>query len=57
MDGIDLHVPQGSVYGLLGPNGAGKTTAIRAITTLLPIAPGMVRVFGRDPARGQMGVR
>ena len=57
VDGIDLHVAQGSVYGLLGPNGAGKTTAIRAITTLLPIPPGMVRVFGRDPARDQMGVR
>ena len=57
VDGIDLTVPAGSVYGLLGPNGAGKTTAIRAITTLLPIPPGMVRVFGLDPARDQMGVR
>jgi ABC-2 type transport system ATP-binding protein len=57
VDGIDLRVPAGSVYGLLGPNGAGKTTAIRAVTTLLPIPPGMVRVFGRDPARDQMGVR
>jgi len=57
VDGIDLTVAAGSVYGLLGPNGAGKTTAIRAITTLLPIPPGMVRVFGLDPARDQMGVR
>jgi len=57
VDGIDLTVPAGSVYGLLGPNGAGKTTAIRAITTLLPIPQGMVRVFGLDPARDQMGVR
>ena len=57
VDGIDLSVAPGSVYGLLGPNGAGKTTAIRAITTLLPIPPGMVKVFGRDPARDQMGVR
>jgi ABC-2 type transport system ATP-binding protein len=57
VDGIDLHVPQGSVYGLLGPNGAGKTTAIRAVTTLLPIPAGMVKVFGRDPALDQMGVR
>ena len=57
VDGIDLSVPQGSVHGLLGPNGAGKTTAIRAITTLLPIPAGMVRVFGRDPARDRMGVR
>ena len=57
VDGIDLLVAQGSVYGLLGPNGAGKTTAIRAITTLLPIPAGMVKVFGRDPAADQMGVR
>jgi ABC-2 type transport system ATP-binding protein len=57
VDGIDLLVPPGAVYGLLGPNGAGKTTAIRAVTTLLPIPAGMVRVFGRDPARDQMGVR
>jgi ABC-2 type transport system ATP-binding protein len=57
VDGIDLRVEPGSVYGLLGPNGAGKTTAIRAITTLLPIPAGMVEVFGRDPARDQMGVR
>lgn len=57
VDGIDLRVEPGSVYGLLGPNGAGKTTAIRAITTLLPIPAGMVSVFGRDPARDQMGVR
>lgn len=57
VDGVDLRVEPGTVYGLLGPNGAGKTTAIRAITTLLPIPAGMVTVFGRDPARDQMGVR
>ncbi|HEY3869483.1 MAG TPA: ATP-binding cassette domain-containing protein [Actinocrinis sp.] len=57
VDGIDLTVPAGSVYGLLGPNGAGKTTAIRTVTTLLPVPPGMVRVFGIDPARDRMGVR
>jgi ABC-2 type transport system ATP-binding protein len=57
VDGIDLTVEPGTVYGLLGPNGAGKTTAIRAITTLLPVAAGMVRVFGLDPAHDPMGVR
>jgi len=57
VDGIDLTVDAGSVYGLLGPNGAGKTTAIRAITTLLPVPAGMVRVFGLDPARDPMAVR
>ncbi|MDH6113902.1 ABC-2 type transport system ATP-binding protein [Kitasatospora sp. MAP12-15] len=57
VDGLDLTVHTGEVFGLLGPNGAGKTTAIRSITTLLPIPPGMVQVFGNDPARRQMQVR
>ena len=57
VDGIEFEVEPGSVYGLLGPNGAGKTTAIRAITTLLPVPPGMVTVFGHDVARRRMDVR
>jgi ABC-2 type transport system ATP-binding protein len=57
VDGLDLTVAAGEVFGLLGPNGAGKTTAIRAITTLLPVPPGMVRVFGHDAARQKMAVR
>ena len=57
VDGIDLDVDAGAVYGLLGPNGAGKTTAIRAITTLLPVPQGMVSVFGHDVATDRMGVR
>ncbi|MBS2962329.1 ATP-binding cassette domain-containing protein [Actinocrinis puniceicyclus] len=57
VDGIDLEVEAGSIYGLLGPNGAGKTTAIRAITTLLPVPPGMVGVFGNDVAKRRMEVR
>ena len=35
LDGLDLTVPEGTVYGLLGPNGAGKTTTVRILTTLL----------------------
>ena len=35
LDGIDLEVPQGTVFALLGPNGAGKTTTIHVLTTLL----------------------
>jgi ABC-2 type transport system ATP-binding protein len=57
VDGIDLSVRAGEVFGLLGPNGAGKTTAIRAITTLLPVPSDMVRVFGHDVARRKMAVR
>ncbi len=57
VDGLDLTVRAGEVFGLLGPNGAGKTTAIRAITTLLPVPAGMVRVFGNDTARHKMEVR
>ncbi|WP_055587901.1 ABC transporter ATP-binding protein [Streptacidiphilus griseoplanus] len=57
VDGLELSVRAGEVFGLLGPNGAGKTTAIRAITTLLPVPAGMVRVFGQDVARDRMAVR
>ncbi|MFF2956578.1 ATP-binding cassette domain-containing protein [Kitasatospora sp. NPDC057965] len=57
VDGVDLTVRAGEVFGLLGPNGAGKTTTIRAITTLLPTGSGMVRVFGHDAARRRVEVR
>ena len=48
VDGLDLSVPTGSVYGVLGPNGAGKTTAIRMLATLLPPDSGSATVFGHD---------
>jgi ABC-2 type transport system ATP-binding protein len=48
VDGLDLEVPTGSVYGVLGPNGAGKTTAIRMLATLLRPDAGTARVFGHD---------
>jgi ABC-2 type transport system ATP-binding protein len=57
VDGIDLDVAEGEIFGLLGPNGAGKTTTIRLITTLLPAGPGMVEVFGQDVSRQRMAVR
>ncbi|WP_143569047.1 ATP-binding cassette domain-containing protein, partial [Streptomyces acidiscabies] len=57
VDGLDLTVAEGEVFGLLGPNGAGKTTAIRCLTTLLPVPAGMVRVFGHDAADDRMAVR
>jgi ABC-2 type transport system ATP-binding protein len=48
VDGVDLTVPAGTVYGVLGPNGAGKTTAIRVLATLLRPDAGSARIFGHD---------
>ncbi|NGN67838.1 ATP-binding cassette domain-containing protein [Streptomyces sp. A7024] len=50
LDGFDLAVPYGTVYGLLGPNGAGKTTAVRILTTLVRLDGGSARVGGFDVA-------
>jgi ABC-2 type transport system ATP-binding protein len=57
VDGIDLAVPTGIVYGVLGPNGAGKTTTIRMLATLLGIDEGEARVFGHDVAHDGHRVR
>jgi ABC-2 type transport system ATP-binding protein len=48
VDGVDLAVRRGSVYGVLGPNGAGKTTTIRMLTTLLTPDGGSAQVLGHD---------
>jgi ABC-2 type transport system ATP-binding protein len=48
VDGIDLGVKAGSVFGVLGPNGAGKTTTIRMLATLLQPTAGSARVLGHD---------
>jgi daunorubicin/doxorubicin transport system ATP-binding protein len=50
VDGVDLAVRRGSVYGVLGPNGAGKTTTIRILATLLRPDAGTARVLGYDIA-------
>jgi ABC-2 type transport system ATP-binding protein len=57
VNGIDLAIARGSVYGLLGPNGAGKTTTIRMLATLLRPDGGSARVLGHDVVREAGAVR
>ena len=57
LDGIDLTVPEGSVFALLGPNGAGKTTTVEILSTLIPADAGTVRVAGHDVATEPDAVR
>ena len=57
LDGVDLTVPEGTVYALLGPNGAGKTTIVNILSTLLAPDGGEVRVAGFDVRREAAGVR
>ncbi|WP_055566122.1 ATP-binding cassette domain-containing protein [Streptomyces atriruber] len=57
VDGIDLTVPAGTVYGVLGPNGAGKTTAVKMLATLLRPDGGEAHVFGHDVVREADAVR
>lgn len=57
VDGVDLAVRPGTVYGLLGPNGAGKTTVVRMLATLLRPDAGTAHVFGHDIARDADAVR
>jgi ABC-2 type transport system ATP-binding protein len=57
VDGIDLRVAPGEVYGFLGPNGAGKSTTVHMLTTLLPPTAGTARVAGHDIEREGPAVR
>jgi ABC-2 type transport system ATP-binding protein len=57
VDGVDLAVRTGSVYGVLGPNGAGKTTTIKMLTTLLEPDAGSAQVLGHDVVREADAVR
>jgi len=57
LDGLDLAVPEGSIYALLGPNGSGKTTTVDILSTLTPFDDGSVRVAGHDVAEEPAAVR
>ncbi|HEX9123181.1 MAG TPA: ATP-binding cassette domain-containing protein [Actinomycetota bacterium] len=57
VDGIDLAVAQGTVFGLLGPNGAGKTTTVRVLATILSPDAGRAEVLGHDVVREPDAVR
>ncbi|MFD5939379.1 ATP-binding cassette domain-containing protein [Streptomyces griseus] len=59
LDGVDLSVPEGTVFSLLGPNGAGKTTVVKILSTLISPGAGSggIRVGGHDPAVDPQAVR
>src|ERR1019366_3357846 len=57
VDGIDLAVAEGEIFGVLGPNGAGKTTVLQMLATLLQIDSGDARIFGHDVRRQPHAVR
>src|SRR6202035_10449 len=57
LDGIDLDVPEGTIFALLGPNGAGKTTMVQILSTLLRLDAGEGRVAGLDLRREARAIR
>ncbi len=57
VDGIDLEVRRGEVFGVLGPNGAGKTTTLKMLATLIPMDGGQASIFGVDVRRNPHMIR
>ncbi|MGG7566990.1 ribosome-associated ATPase/putative transporter RbbA [Rhodovulum sp. DZ06] len=57
VDGVDLSIPRGQIFGFLGSNGCGKTTTMKMLTGLLAPSAGSARLFGRDVAAGDMETR
>ncbi|MEU0056064.1 ATP-binding cassette domain-containing protein [Streptomyces sp. NPDC006334] len=57
LDGVDLAVPEGTIFSLLGPNGAGKTTAVKILSTLVTADGGQARIAGHDLSADPQSVR
>lgn len=57
VDGIDLQIPKGSLFGVLGPNGAGKTTTIKMLSTILPPTSGDASVLGFDIKKDALEIK
>jgi ABC-2 type transport system ATP-binding protein len=57
VDGIDLSVEAGKIFGFLGPNGAGKTTTIKLLTTLIPPTSGSIKILGMNAIKQPLEVR
>ena len=57
VDGIDLKVGRGKIFGFLGPNGAGKTTTMKLLTTLIPPTGGRINILGIDAIKSPLEVR
>ena len=57
LDGVDLEIPEGSIFALLGSNGAGKSTIVHILSTLIGADAGELRVAGHDVAREPDAVR
>ena len=57
VDGIDLKVEHGTIFGFLGPNGAGKTTTMKLLTTLIPPTGGRMNILGIDAIKSPLEVR
>ena len=57
VDGIDLSVKSGQVFGFLGPNGAGKSTTIKLLTTLIPPSSGKLNILGLDAIKNPLEIR
>ncbi|MHB8545780.1 MAG: ABC transporter ATP-binding protein [Nitrosotalea sp.] len=57
VDGVDLRVEQGKIFGFLGPNGAGKTTTMKLLTTLIPPSGGSMNILGIDGIKSPLEIR